>query len=46
MKREDSAIQDEIIYAKQVQAETGCTWTEALKVSHRRIEQIRLTGLI
>ena len=33
--RDDAMLQDEIIGAKQIQQQTNCTWTEALKASSR-----------
>jgi hypothetical protein len=34
----DQVIQAEISEAKRIQAQTGCTWTEALKAAAKRIE--------
>ncbi len=28
-------IQDEVIAAKQIQQETGCTWTDALRTAYQ-----------
>lgn len=32
----NNGIQDEIIAAKHIQRQTGCTWTEALRAAYRR----------
>jgi hypothetical protein len=33
-RRADDRIQDEIVAAKEIQRETACSWTEALKMAH------------
>lgn len=33
---EQDRAQDEVRYAKALQQQTGCTWTEALRAAHGR----------
>ena len=32
---EKARIQNEVVWAKQIQEQTGCTWTEALRAAYR-----------
>jgi hypothetical protein len=42
---ENDKIQSEIVRAKAIQEQTGCTWTEALKAAYRA-EITNITGEI
>ena len=37
-KNLDKRIPDEIIEAKRIQAETGCTWDDALRIARKHVE--------